>query len=74
MATFSLIKVDDATKRYNQLIAYGIVVRNRTTESLCENCLRITVGVCEENQRLISALKAFNKNYYFEGTSKVKKT
>jgi len=55
---FLLIKVDDATKRYNELIEYGIVVRNRTTESLCENCLRITVGVCEENQRLIRALKA----------------
>jgi histidinol-phosphate aminotransferase len=55
---FLLIKVDDATKRYNQLIEYGIVVRNRTTEPLCENCLRITVGVCEENQSLIRALKS----------------
>ena len=55
---FLLIKVDDATKRYNQLIEYGIVVRNRTTEPLCKNCLRITVGVCEENQILIRALKS----------------
>ena len=55
---FLLIKVDDATKRYNQLIAYGIVIRNRTTQPLCENCLRISVGICEENQALIRALKA----------------
>jgi len=55
---FLLIKVDDATVRYNQLLAYGIVIRNRTTEPLCNNCLRISVGVCEENQRLIRALKS----------------
>ena len=28
---FLLIKVDDATVRYNQLLEYGIVIRNRTT-------------------------------------------
>jgi len=57
-SNFLLIKVDDATKRYNQLIAYGIIVRNRSLEPLCNNCLRISVGICEENQRLIRALKA----------------
>ena len=55
---FLLIKVDDATKRYNQLLKAGVVVRNRTTEALCENCLRISVGICEENQILLSALKS----------------
>ena len=55
---FLLIKVDDATKRYNQLMKYGVIVRNRTNEPLCENCLRISVGICEENQSLIRALKA----------------
>jgi histidinol-phosphate aminotransferase len=57
-SNFLLIKVDDATKRYNQLIEYGIIVRNRSLEPLCNNCLRISVGICEENQRLIRALKA----------------
>ena len=55
---FLLIKVDDATKRYNQLVRAGVVVRNRTTEALCENCLRISVGICEENQILLRALKS----------------
>jgi histidinol-phosphate aminotransferase len=55
---FLLIKVDDATKRYQQLIEHGVVIRNRTTQPLCENCLRISVGVCEENERLIGVLKA----------------
>ncbi|WP_299670168.1 histidinol-phosphate transaminase [uncultured Polaribacter sp.] len=55
---FLLIKVDDANKRYNQLLEYGVVVRNRSTQPLCENCLRISVGILEENLRLIRALKA----------------
>ncbi|PQJ78321.1 histidinol-phosphate transaminase [Polaribacter porphyrae] len=55
---FLLIKVDDANKRYQQLIEYGVVIRNRTNQPLCENCLRISVGICEENQKLIRALKA----------------
>jgi histidinol-phosphate aminotransferase len=55
---FLLLKVDDATKRYNQLINLGVVIRNRTTQPLCENCLRISVGICEENQKLLRALKA----------------
>ncbi|WP_418509928.1 histidinol-phosphate transaminase [Corallibacter sp.] len=56
-ANFILIKVDDATTRYNQLIKTGIVVRNRTNQLGCENCLRITVGTKEENNKLIQALK-----------------
>lgn len=55
---FLLIKVDDATKRYNQLIKLGVVIRNRTNQPLCENCLRISVGVCEENQKLLRSLKS----------------
>ncbi|CDF79190.1 histidinol-phosphate aminotransferase [Formosa agariphila KMM 3901] len=53
---FVLVKVDDATKRYNQLIKEGVVVRNRTTQPLCENCLRLTVGTPSENKTLITAL------------------
>ena len=56
-ANFILIKVDDATKRYNELIAKGIVIRNRTTQPLCENTLRLTVGTRKENEKLIKVLK-----------------
>ncbi len=56
-SNFVLIKVDDATKRYNQLIKSGVVVRNRSHQPLCENCLRITIGTKEENSKLIKALK-----------------
>ncbi|UAB75175.1 histidinol-phosphate transaminase [Mesoflavibacter sp. SCSIO 43206] len=56
-ANFVLVKVDKATKRYNQLVEKGIVVRNRTNQPLCENCLRFTVGTSEENEKLIAVLK-----------------
>ncbi len=56
-ANFILIKVDDANKRYNELIAKGIVIRNRTTQALCENTLRLTIGTEVENKKLIEVLK-----------------
>jgi len=59
-ANFILIQVDDANKRYAELIAKGIVVRNRTTQPLCENTLRLTIGTEEENAILINALKLLN--------------
>lgn len=57
-ANFILIKVDDANKRYDELIAKGIVIRNRTTQPLCENTLRLTIGTEAENIKLMEALKA----------------
>jgi len=56
-ANFILVKVDDANKRYGQLLEKGIVIRNRTTQPLCENTLRFSVGTGEENKKLIEALK-----------------
>ena len=56
-ANFLLIEVDNANKRYDQLLEKGIVVRNRSNQPLCNNCLRITIGTQPENQKLINALK-----------------
>ena len=56
-ANFVLVKVDNANKRYDQLVEKGIVVRNRTTQPLCQNTLRFTIGTKEENDKLINALK-----------------
>jgi len=55
-ANFVLAKVDDADLRYKQLIDKGIVVRNRTKQPLCKNCLRFTIGTQEENKKLIRTL------------------
>lgn len=59
-ANFILIKVDNANQRYEELIAKGIVIRNRTTQPLCENTLRLTIGTEEENKKLIDALQSLN--------------
>ncbi len=59
-ANFLLVKVDDALKRYNQLLDKGIVIRNRTNQPLCENTLRLTIGISEENLKLIKALKSLD--------------
>lgn len=59
-ANFILLEVDNANKRYDELLAKGIVVRNRSNQPLCENCLRITVGTKEENSQLIKVFKELN--------------
>ena len=56
-ANFILVKVDNANERYTQLLEKGIVIRNRSTQALCENTLRLTVGTKEENIKLIKVLK-----------------
>jgi histidinol-phosphate aminotransferase len=53
-ANFLLVKVKDADMIYKTLIDDGIVVRNRS--SVVKNCLRITVGKRDENNKLLSAL------------------
>ncbi|MCF6222087.1 MAG: histidinol-phosphate transaminase [Flavobacteriaceae bacterium] len=58
---FLLIKVDNANNRYKQLLSNGIVVRNRTNEPLCKNCLRITVGTEIEINELIKIFKKLDK-------------
>ena len=55
-ANFLLVKVDNADLRYNQLIKKDIIVRNRSNQYLCQNCLRITIGTENENKSLIKTL------------------
>ena len=55
-ANFLLVKVDNADLRYNQLLEKGIIVRNRSNQPLCQNCLRITIGTKIENNSLIKTL------------------
>ena len=56
-ANFLLAKMKDANATYQYLVNQGVIVRNRSSISLCQNCLRITVGTPEENKELIFSLK-----------------
>lgn len=57
-ANFLLIRVDDAKKRYTDLLNQHIVVRDRSSQKNCENTLRISVGTPKENDLLIAACKS----------------
>ena len=60
-ANFILVKTTDSDAIYKYLIEKGIVARNRNGITLCDNCLRITVGTADENKQVIAALKNFSK-------------
>jgi len=58
-ANFILTEVTDALKIYDTLVEQGIIVRDRSKVTLCEGCLRITVGTKEENDKLLTVLEKF---------------
>jgi len=53
-ANFVLVEMTDANSIYTELCKRGIIVRNRS--KLIDNCLRITIGTPEENEKLNNAL------------------
>lgn len=58
-ANFFLARMNDAQAIYDYLVDKGIIVRNRTRITLCQNCLRITIGTKTENNELLSALRQY---------------
>jgi histidinol-phosphate aminotransferase len=60
-ANFVLAKMKDAKLMYQKLIEREIVVRDRSSVILCDNCLRITVGTKTENQKMLNALMTIDK-------------
>ncbi|MBS1636310.1 MAG: histidinol-phosphate transaminase [Bacteroidetes bacterium] len=60
-ANFILMRVENAQALYVFLLSKGIVVRNRQHIPGCEQCLRISIGTPEENQKLIQILTSYNE-------------
>ena len=58
-ANFVLAEVTDATGIYDYLVNQGIIVRDRSKVTLCEGCLRISIGTPAENKNLIASLKNY---------------
>jgi histidinol-phosphate aminotransferase len=56
-ANFILVEVEEALITYNALVDQGIIIRDRSKVTLCEGCLRITIGTKKENETLLTALK-----------------
>jgi len=60
-ANFILVKVKDANELYNHLSGHEVIVRNRSKDVHCANCLRITIGTGEENSILINLLQSYER-------------
>lgn len=55
-ANYLLVEFDNANQIYEELISRQIIVRNRS--KVVQNTLRISIGLPEENNQLLAALKA----------------
>ena len=55
---FLIIRVKDAEAVFQNLSSAGILVRNVSGYDRMENCLRCSVGLAEENERLIAKLRS----------------
>ena len=58
-ANFLLVRVDAPDALYTYLLDQGIIVRNRNRVKGCEGCLRLTVGLPQENDALLRALDQY---------------
>jgi histidinol-phosphate aminotransferase len=56
-ANFILFKIENAKEVYRQLAERDVIVRYRGNEPLCEDCLRVTIGMPDENVKFLKALK-----------------
>jgi len=56
-ANFLLVRFSNHYKVFTQLISQGIVVRDRSSNTHCENCIRFSIGTENENEQLLKALK-----------------
>ncbi len=53
---YILIKIKNASAIQKMLADKGIIIRDRSSQPNLENCLRITIGTREQNQKLLALL------------------
>jgi histidinol-phosphate aminotransferase len=56
-ANFILVKFSKSKLVFNHLKNNGIIIRDRSNQELCEDCLRISIGKENENKKLVKTLK-----------------
>ncbi len=62
-ANFLLVRTTNARELYGFLVEKGIVVRDRSKIILCEGCLRITVGMPDDNRMLLNAMNEYEESF-----------
>jgi histidinol-phosphate aminotransferase len=60
-ANFLLVQFDEAKATFEHLIEQQVIVRDRSKVTLCDGCLRITVGTSAENDRLLAVLRSMSR-------------
>lgn len=60
-ANFVLFRTSDAKSLYAYLLGKGIVVRDRSSEPMLENTIRVTIGSQEEMERLKKEMRGYGK-------------
>ncbi|QDJ12966.1 histidinol-phosphate transaminase [Mergibacter septicus] len=58
-ANYLLFKAKNGQQLFNALWQQGIILRNQASQILLQNCIRMTVGSAEENQKTCDAIKQF---------------
>lgn len=58
-ANFILVHFIRANKLFNYLIESKLITRNRSSVTLCEDSIRITIGLSEENDKLVDLINQF---------------
>lgn len=58
---FILFEIERALEIYKGLAEAGVIVRYRGGQIHCDNCIRVTIGRPEENDRFLSQLKTIVK-------------
>lgn len=60
-ANFLLVHFARANELFHYLIEAKLITRNRSTVALCEDSIRITIGISEENDKLVQLINQFYK-------------
>lgn len=71
-ANFLLVEFKDSRSTYQKLAGEGLVVRDRSKQ--IANCLRVTVGTKEENQKLLALLRGEELQPVNDRVGKVRRT
>ena len=58
-ANFLLVKMENSDVVFDYLKTKKIIVRDRSNEPLCDNCLRITIGTKKENDLLLKTIAEY---------------
>ena len=61
-ANFFLVEFHRCREVFLALRDQGIIVRDRSSNYLCNDCLRLTIGTPEENKRLMEALHTLSQS------------